>query len=65
MLTEFYLFLWWAGQVLFAMFSAGASVFKTSVQSDTPRKAGGLMSWAASKAVGHWVEASRTARLIG
>ena len=26
-----------------------------SVQSDTPREAGGLMSWAASKAVGSWV----------
>jgi len=24
-------------------------------QSDTPRRAGGLMSWAASKAVGPWV----------
>jgi hypothetical protein len=24
-------------------------------QSDTPRGAGGLMSWAASKAVGSWV----------
>ena len=24
-------------------------------QSDTPREAGGLMSWAASKAVGSWV----------
>ena len=32
MLTEFYLFLWWAGQVLVAVFSAGASVFKTSAQ---------------------------------
>ena len=25
------------------------------VESDTPREAGGLMSWAASKAVGQWV----------
>src|SRR6516165_1315528 len=25
------------------------------VKSDTPRRAGGLMSWAASKAVGPWV----------
>jgi len=25
------------------------------IQSDTPREAGGLMSWAASKAVGQWV----------
>jgi bifunctional non-homologous end joining protein LigD len=33
-------------------------------QSDTPRRAGGLMSWAASKAVGPLVEASRVARLI-
>ena len=24
-------------------------------KSDTPRRAGGLMSWAASKAVGPWV----------
>ena len=24
-------------------------------ESDTPRRAGGLMSWAASKAVGRWV----------
>jgi formylmethanofuran:tetrahydromethanopterin formyltransferase len=28
---------------------------KTSEASDTPRKAGGLMSWAASKAVDPWV----------
>jgi hypothetical protein len=29
-----------------------------------PRGAGGLMSWAASKAVGPWVQVSRVARLI-
>src|ERR1700689_2353084 len=34
-------------------------------ESDTPREAGGLSSWAASKAVGLWVKASRDARLIG
>ncbi len=28
-------------------------------ESDTPRGAGGLMSWTASKAVGHWFKASR------
>ena len=36
-----------------------------SIVRHPPRKAGGLMSWAASKAVGHWVWASRAARLIG
>lgn len=34
-------------------------------ESDTTREAGGLMSWAASKAVGPRVKASRVARLIG
>ena len=29
------------------------------LQSDTPRKAGGLMGWTASKAVGYWFKASR------
>ena len=33
------------------------------LQSDTPRRAGGLMSWAASKAVGPLVETPRVARL--
>jgi hypothetical protein len=28
---------------------------RNNFQSDTPRRAGGLMSWAASKAVGPWV----------
>jgi hypothetical protein len=34
------------------------------MESDTPRRAGGLMSWAASKAVGPLVQASRAARLF-
>jgi hypothetical protein len=42
----------------------GAHYSLRSIESDTPRRAGGLMSWAASKAVGPLVEASRVARLI-
>ena len=32
-------------------------------QSDTPRKAGGLMGWTASKAVGYWFRRRAEARL--
>lgn len=32
-----------------------ARFLRSFVESDTPRRAGGLMSWAASKAVGPWV----------
>src|SRR3954451_22826712 len=32
-------------------------------KSDTPRGAGGLMSWTASKAVGHWFRRRAQARL--
>src|ERR1019366_868350 len=32
-------------------------------ESDTPRKAGGLMSWTASKAVGYWFRRRAEARL--
>src|SRR5438270_11510183 len=32
-------------------------------ESDTPRGAGGLMSWTASKAVGHWFRRRAQARL--
>ena len=38
-------------------------LLRSARQSDTPRKAGGLMSRTASKAVGSLVEASRRARL--
>ena len=41
----------------------GKSAARERVESDTPRKAGGLMSRTASKAVGSLVEASRRARL--
>ena len=34
-----------------------------NLQSDTPRGAGGLMSWTASKAVGHWFRRRAQARL--
>ena len=33
----------------------GKRLGRKGLQSDTPRRAGGLMSWAASKAVGPWV----------
>jgi hypothetical protein len=33
------------------------------LESDIPRGAGGLMSWAASKAVGHWSRRRAEARL--
>jgi hypothetical protein len=47
---------------------AGGSISRhlpANTESDTPRGAGGLMSWTASKAVGPGVQASRVARLNG
>jgi len=38
-------------------------VFTATDESDTPRKAGGLMSWTASKAVGYWFRRRAEARL--
>ena len=37
------------------LFDAFGFLAEGAPKSDTPRKAGGLMSWAASKAVGPWV----------
>ena len=34
------------------------TTYDSPPKSDTPRKAGGLLSWAASKAVGAWVKTS-------
>src|SRR5438876_8375394 len=45
---------WW--------FAISSSEPAAKWKSDTPRKAGGLMNGAASKAVGYWFKASRTSR---
>ena len=42
-------------RIIFADLSNGNVLAAPDGQSDTPREAGGLMSWAASKAVGLWV----------
>jgi len=39
----------------------GASI--PNAESDTPRRAGGLMGWTASKAVGYWFRRRAQARL--
>jgi hypothetical protein len=41
----------------------GAGLLTTAAKSDTPRRAGGLMSWAASKAVSHKSRRRAIARL--
>src|SRR6266446_3124929 len=45
---------WW--------FAISRSESAAKWKSDTPRKAGGLMNGASSKAVGYWFKASRTSR---
>src|SRR3954447_19786864 len=41
----------------------GTTSLFAALESDTPRGAGGLMSWTASKAVGHWFRRRAQARL--